>query len=214
MHQNLNERINIEIMENALDAHDWALCDLCWELYWWVDFFNIAFFKGQPAPVPALSFERTTVRTLAHHVIGRNGFGIKQKINLNRSCLDRPRWDILTTLIHEMLHSWQEVYGNPSNSWFHNKEFGIKMLEFGILVDNKGRHMGLTDPFVFMLKKHGIEFGINSGSDGIIKIPAKPHPKGKSKLRKWTCGCQNVRVGKSEFKATCDLCGNRFELAR
>lgn len=219
MHNNIqtvkqrpNERINIEIMENELDAHDWVLCDLSYELYWWVSFFQIVFLKDQPVPVPALSFERTTVRTLGHYVIGRNAFGVRENINLNSCHLNRPLWDILATLIHEMCHSWQAVYGTPSNSWFHNKEFGLKMLEFGILVNNKGCHMGVTDPFVFMLKKHGIEFKMNFNTDGIIKIPPKPKPKGKSKLKKWSCGCQNVRVGKAEFEATCNLCGNKFEL--
>ncbi len=41
-----------------------------------------------------------------------------------------------------------------------------------------------------------------------IKIPCPC----KSKLKKWSCGCQNVRVGKSSFEATCDICGGKFEL--
>ena len=40
----------------------------------------------------------------------------------------------------------------------------------------------------------------------------KPKVKGKSKLKKWTCGCQIVRVGKREFCATCDICNNKFQL--
>ena len=37
--------------------------------------------------------------------------------------------------------------------------------------------------------------------------------KGRSSLTKWSCGCQNVRVGTREFHATCDKCGNKFEPA-
>ena len=40
---------------------DWGLNELAWELYWWADFFNIAFFKVQPVPVPVISFEKTRV---------------------------------------------------------------------------------------------------------------------------------------------------------
>jgi hypothetical protein len=34
--------------------------------------------------------------------------------------------------------------------------------------------------------------------------------KGTSTLSKWSCGCQNVRVGTKEFHAQCLKCGNVF----
>ena len=36
--------------------------------------------------------------------------------------------------------------------------------------------------------------------------------KGRSTLAKWTCGCQNVRIGTKEFNAQCmkPECGNIF----
>ena len=212
MQRQLNERINIAIMENEKDAHDWALNDLASELYWFVDFFNIAFFKGQPVPVPAISFERTNINNLGHYVLGRNSLGLLENININRVHLNRPLYDILATLIHEMCHAWQKIYGTPSKSWFHNKEFQFKMLELGIICDNKGCHLGLGDPFVFMLKKHSISFTNMFDLDGFIKIPPKAKPKGKSKLKKWTCGCTNIRVAISDLEAKCLKCGNMFEL--
>jgi hypothetical protein len=211
MQRQPNESINIAIMDNKMSAHDWGLSELAWELYWWVDFFNIAFFKNQPVPVPAISFEKTKVTNLGHYVSGRNAFGIKENININSAHLNRPLWDILTTLIHEMAHSWQTLYGKPSNSWFHNKEFQLKMLEFGIFCNSKGCHQGVGDPFVYLLKKHGIIFNQTVEPDGIIKIPPKAKTKGKSKLKKWTCGCTNVRVAVKDFEAKCLKCGNKFE---
>jgi len=113
-----------------------------------------------------------------------------------------------------MAHSWQYMYGNPSKSWFHNKEFQFKMLQLGIVINNKGCHMGVTGEFVFMLQKHGIDFSSVpdfGAAKGMIQIPPKDKPKGKSKLRKWECGCgQSARVGKKDFHATCDLCGEQF----
>jgi len=208
----LNESINIAIMENEINAHDWILSDLAWDLYWWVDFFNIAFFKTEQVPIPVVSFEKTKVTTLGHYVIGRNAFGVKENINLNRTHLNRPLWDILATLLHEMTHSWQAVYGTPSNSWFHNKEFQNKMTTFGILTNQRGSHLGVCDPFVFLLKKHEIKFDLGIDRKGIIKIPPKPKQKGKSKLKKWSCGCTNIRVAVHDFAAECLKCGNKFEI--
>jgi hypothetical protein len=213
MNRQLTEKINLELMNNILETTDWQLNNLAWELYWWCDFFNMAFFKKHPVPVPVLSFEKTRINTLGHYVIGRNAFGFKENININRANLNRPFWDIMATLLHEMCHSWQNCYGNPSNSWFHNREFQLKMLDFGIVINSKGCHLGVGDPFVFLLKKHGIVFTDDIRIDGFIKVPPKPKKKGKSKLKKWECPCgQKVRVGKAEFFATCDLCKEQFAL--
>ena len=212
MHKRLNESINIANMENEKSAYDWDLDDLAEELYWWVDFFNIVFFKDQSVSIPVISFEKTRVNNLGHYVIGRNAFGIKENININRVHLNQPLYEILATLLHEMTHIWQAAYGRPSISWFHNKEFQMKMLKLGIVINNKGHHLEVGDPFVFLLKKHGISFNHSVELNGIIKIPPKVMPKGKSKLKKWTCGCTNIRVAVKEFEAKCLKCGNKFEL--
>jgi hypothetical protein len=71
MNKQLNDTINIAIRENEKAVTDWALSDLAKLLYWWTDIFNMEFFKEQPVPVPALSFEKTKVGTLGHYVLGR-----------------------------------------------------------------------------------------------------------------------------------------------
>lgn len=212
MKRQTTRKINTAIVESRSDAFDWPLCRLSSELYWWTEFFNTAFFKNQPVPIPILSFEKKSVKNLGHYQKERNGFGLKENININQWHLDRPLWEILVILIHEMCHSWQTLYGNPSKSWFHNREFQMKMLEFGIVCNNKGCHLGVGDPFVFLLKRHGIALNLNRERDGIMKIPPTPKKKGKSKLKKWTCGCTNIRVAVSDLEAKCLKCGNRFDM--
>jgi hypothetical protein len=211
----INEYINIAIMDNEKSIQDWELSSLARELYWWIDFFNIAFFKDQPIPVPVISFERTKISSFGHYVIGRNAFGIKENINLNRAHLNRPFWEILATLLHEACHSWEHCYikqGNKTKTWYHSKVFREKMLSFGILCNEKGHHKEIGNPFVFHLKKHGVYFGSNTVVDGLIKISPRPKPKGKSKLSKWSCGCTNVRVAVKGFRAKCIKCDSTFEL--
>ncbi len=35
--------------------------------------------------------------------------------------------DALSTLLHEMVHLWQENYGQPGRRGYHNREWGSKM---------------------------------------------------------------------------------------
>ena len=212
MNKMKDESINLAIRENEKNAPDWELSDLADRLYWWVDYFNFTFFKDQPVPVPVISFERTNVNNLGHYVIGRNAIGVKENININNVHLKRPLWEILATLLHELTHSWQASYGRPSNNWYHNNEFRSKMREFGIFTNKKGCHIKVGDPFVAVLKGQGIEFVDVDQSDGIIILPPTVKPKGKSKLKKWSCGCTNIRVAVKDFEAKCLRCGNLFEL--
>lgn len=215
--QKLNERINIEIMENELDAMDWELNSLVWTLYWFVDLFNIVFFKGTPVPIPALTFEKSRVNNFGWYRVGLNDFAVKNQINLNRLYIDRPLYETLGTLLHEMVHGFEQEHveeAKKTKGWYHTKAFREKLKECGIHTDERGCHVAIGDPFRYILIRHGVDFNhanmIQKG--GLILIPPKPKKKGKSKLKKWSCGCQNVRIGKSEFHATCNLCGNEFEL--
>ncbi|MDA9762238.1 JAB domain-containing protein [Desulfobacterales bacterium] len=220
----LSDKINLEIMENELSATDWSLNPLAWDLYWFVDLFQAVFFRNEPVPVPALTFEKARVNTLGHYRIGRNDFAVREQINLNRLHIGRPLWGVLSTLLHEMAHSWEYTYvpeNKRTKSWYHSKAFRVKMEEFGIHCADNGAHIGLESNgrFVFLLKQHGVTFDeipdfstMISGGGKLIPIDPKPKVKGKSKLKKWTCGCQIVRIGKREFCATCDICNNKFKI--
>ena len=213
----VDERVNIEIMENELDAMDWELNSLVWDLYWFVDLFNMVFFKETPVPIPALTFEKSRVNNLGFYRIGRNDFAVKDQINLNRLYIERPLYETLGTLLHEMVHSFEYIYIEESKrtkNWYHTNAFREKLKECGIHTDERGCHVAIGDPFRYILKRHGVD--LNHGNmvqkGGLVLVPPKEKKKGKSKLKKWSCGCQNVRIGTSEFHATCNLCGNEFEL--
>jgi len=105
----INDQINKEIMENELDANDWIHNELAWTLYWFVEFFNICFFKDQPVPIPALTFEKTRVNNLGYYRIGMNDWAVRDQINLNKLYINRPLWETLATLLHEMMHSFEYI---------------------------------------------------------------------------------------------------------
>jgi len=202
---------SIGTSDNTPNSHELELHDLTRKLLWWADIFNNAFFKDQSVQAPAISYKKTNLITFGRHIIGNNQFGLKQ--NFSRVHLSRSFWEILVIIVHEMTHAWQALYGKPSSSWYHNKEFCCKMLEFGIACNKAGCNYGVKDLFVSLIKKHGIVFNHPINPEGLIKIPSITKPKGKSKLKKWSCGCTNVRVAVKDFQAKCIRCGNDFERA-
>ncbi len=218
MQNRINDKINIAIMDNELSATGWGLNQLAWTLYWFVDFFDIVFFKDQPVPIPVLTFEKTRVNSLGYYRVGLNDFAVKEQINLNRLYINSPLSALLQTLIHEMVHSWEFLYVDEkkrTKNWYHKMCFRKKMADIGILTNAKGCHLFIQDPFIFLLRKHGVDFSnytYTEGSKKVIVIPPTMERKGKSKLMKWSCGCTNLRVGIKDLEAKCLKCENKFEL--
>lgn len=52
--------------------------------------------------------------------------------------IGRTDQEILSTLVHEMVHVWQHHFGKPSRNGYHNKEWGEKMDEIGLCPSNTG----------------------------------------------------------------------------
>ncbi|MFC1895418.1 hypothetical protein ACFL0Q_01985 [Thermodesulfobacteriota bacterium] len=208
----LNASVYGGTIERNQQACDRLFDELASQLQWWVDLLNTVFFKDQRVPVQAITLQKARVTTFGQYVVERNGFGVWERININRVHLDRPMWEILVILTHVMVHGWQAAYGKPSKSWFHNKEFRQKMIELGIHADARGRHLALGDPFVLLLRKHGVSFKHRRDPDGLVRLPPKARPKGRSKLKKWSCGCTNIRVAVSSIEARCLKCRSKFEL--
>ena len=61
------------------------------------------------------------------------GGKVLHEINLNPVTIaEGGERELLSTLVHEMAHQWQEVFGKPSRSGYHNREWVAKMQEIGL----------------------------------------------------------------------------------
>jgi hypothetical protein len=49
---------------------------------------------------------------------------------------------ILSTLVHEMAHVWQQAHGKPSRRGYHNKQWAEKMKEVGLQPSDTGQPGG------------------------------------------------------------------------
>jgi len=53
-----------------------------------------------------------------------------------------PLLELFQTMVHEQCHLWQEEYGNPSRTGYHNKEWANKMESVGLMPSTTGKEGG------------------------------------------------------------------------
>jgi hypothetical protein len=203
----LDDLANASVREAASGDTEWYYHELICFLYKWSDIFNRKFFEGQ-LPHPVISVEKARATNYGHFVYGRNYLGLKFNINLNRRYLGRSEAELCETLLHEQLHLYQYKFGKPGKGNYHNKVFCTKAAEFGLQVElGRGCHFGSpTDPFVSLLRKHGVSF------EPRVASPETSQPKQeRQRLRRWSCKCKSVWCG-GNLKATCLTCEQQFQL--
>lgn len=190
---------------------EWTYHELAEFLDRWARTF-IAEFRLE-IPVPPLNIEWLPARRLGHYR-PRNGFGLRGEVAINVRYLGLGRAEMLDTLLHELIHLWQDRHGRPGRNNYHNGQFRAKARELGLNVDDRGRTAGPSGgPFTDLLARHGIEVA--------ARFPGPMPVKTKTKLRLWVCGCspaaggngrptQRARIGRGEFFAVCPFCEQPF----
>jgi hypothetical protein len=222
------------IRSNAEIAQSWEYAEQARFLYRWAVVFKerlldpVLLTDRRRMPDPVISFDRMRHETLAAYTLIRNPQGLLYEITFNtehfmagqeKMVWAFGQWGELETLLHEQIHLWQQNFGEhpvkPGRA-YHNAEFVAKCERVGLHPrPGVGSHWRPADGlFAMLMKEHGIE------TPESPEVPADQkrfdwwdlgkEQKGRSTLAKWSCGCQNVRVGTKEFYAQCLRCGNVF----
>jgi len=218
-----------EVRKNAEKAVDWEFKDEAQYLYLkgvqlrdrLID--PIARIDRGQVPDPVIGFENLrNYKVLAEYLLVRDAVGLSCRINFNAEhYIEKDgkkewrwgRWAQLETLTHEYIHLWQQQLniGKPG----HGKEFTEKMESMGLHpLPGFGCHMAVADePFSILMKEWGIERPDDVPYDDrkIDWFKNGKEIKGRSSLSRWSCGCQNARIGAKEFHAVCTKCNNLFE---
>lgn len=188
---------------------EWAMRDVLANLHQFKDRF-VSEFKLQVSDL-VIAVEKISHWRLGQYRVGRNGLGLKGEITIAeahvRECGSRNQWwEVLGTLLHEILHAWQETHGTPSRGNYHNAEFRSKAKQLGLIVNTRGYTQFLAEsPFITLLMRSGI----NVPQLDEPEMMACNKPKGKLKL--WVCSCPvRVRVAVKDFHAQCLRCGQPF----
>lgn len=108
------------------------------------DYFNHRLF-GSELPSCLITMQRKN-RTYGYFSGDRwaNQSGsIRDEIAMNpMHFASRSVEDVLSTLVHEMVHVWQYHCGRPSRSGYHNKEWAAKMEAIGLCPSRTGKPDG------------------------------------------------------------------------
>ena len=198
------------LSEHQLAELGWEQQALVSELHRWRELFTSEF-KLKLSPT-ALRIGGARSNYHGHFRPGHNDFGLAREIAFNqRDLLNRLTagdfWRVLGTLLHELLHAWQYDHGKPSPWNYHNSEFRAKAMSLGLIVSTRGvTDYSAESPFFDLIKEYGVI---------VPELPSAEvsRPSGNSTLKKWSCGCTNVRVAIADFRAQCLKCNNQFRRA-
>ena len=134
------------------------------------------------------------------------------EIALNPDEFARSDIEVFATLLHELCHQWQNCFGSPSRSGYHNEEWARKMLEVGLIPSSTGKpggkstgqHMGhYINPdgkfaVAFATKLFRVEWVDKWRTTNEPLIPGTPEPGKPAKGKKYPT---------SKQKFSCPSCG-------
>jgi hypothetical protein len=108
------------------------------------DFFNKALFSGDLPPVLVTLQRKARSRGYfsAERFAGRSSRETAHELALNPDHFGRTDEEILSTLVHEMCHVWQETHGKAPRTGYHDREWAAKMKEVGLFPSHTGEPGG------------------------------------------------------------------------
>jgi predicted SprT family Zn-dependent metalloprotease len=191
------------------------------------DFFNDQLFRKSLPQVLVTLHRKANSRGYfsPERFTKRRGKAVTHELALNPDTfLDRTDEQICSTLVHEMVHVWQQEEGKPSRTGYHNKEWAAKMKEVGLYPSTTGlpggkevgqrvTHYIVKDgPYAkgyAILKKSGFKLHWESAP---AVFGTKPKPQSKVKF---TCPkCEMNVWGAPTVKVTCTECELEMEAAQ
>lgn len=114
------------------------------ELVFAYDYFNTCLFDGR-LPACLITLQRKA-GALGYFCAERFINGERQvtdEIALNPAYFaEQTTEDILSTLVHEQVHLWQQHFGQPGRGRYHNRQWAAKMESLGLMPSNTGRPGG------------------------------------------------------------------------
>lgn len=190
------------------------------------DFFNRRLFAPRlpPALITLQRHKGARGYYSARRFEGRGeGSQTTDEIALNPATFeDRTDAQILSTLVHEMVHHWQDHFGHPSRGRYHNHEWADKMEAVGLVPSDTGEpggarvgqrvthYIAAAGPFDIACQELltggiRVEWQSREGSTSPARV------RSNSSKTKYTCqDCGLNAWAKPDAHLLCGECGNRL----
>ncbi len=178
------------------------------------DIFNTDIFEGA---LPPVVFTLTRKKnTLGYFWADRFSLSDKNhhEIAINPSYfVSHTPQETALTLLHEMVHHWQQVFGSPSRSGYHNKEWAEKMKSVGLqptAIDDpeketgqKATHLPIPNGIALKIFAKIVEAGYRRAviENPLLKKVSKPT---RYKYMCETCG--QKAYGNASSSLMCGVC--------
>jgi hypothetical protein len=188
-------------------------------------FFNDKLFDGE-LPDCLITLQRKTNGCYGYFhfekFVAREGTGRISEIALNPDTfIDRDDTEILSTLVHESVHLWQYYLSDPCRKGYHDKDWGRKMEEIGLMPSNTGEPGGKKTGqqmthYVIEGGKFEIACGAFLAGGKKLSWSSEPTPKKEgsaTRNSKIKYACPNCLVNawvKEETIIVCGKCGVEF----
>jgi len=144
------------------------------------------------------------------------------EITLTPEGLERESVEWHSTLVHEMVHLWQNDFGKPVRANYHNKEWANKMLEIGLIPSTTGKEGGKktgqcvshyvdnNGKFIKAFNKLKENKTIYKPNSDFLTTTKKQKESAKTK---YECSCGVKVWGKPELNIKCLACNGIFKQA-
>jgi transcription elongation factor Elf1 len=181
------------------------------------DYFNRELFDGKLSSC-LITLQRKGRRTFGYYSADRFRHRARSEftdeIALNPAKFEgRSDLEILSTLVHEMVHQFQRIRGNPGRGRYHNREWADMMIERGLIPSITGEPGGRQtgDSMSHYIREGGrfeqacqklfaTGFKLNWQS-----VEKSPRNGGKAKEGNGRAGTAAASSGRDKF--TCPKCG-------
>ena len=183
------------------------------------DFFNRELFGGSlPHVLVTLQRHAKVYGYFSpERFVGRGNGNEAHELAMNPDHFGRSDEEILSTLVHEMAHVWQQTHGRPPRRCYHDREWAAKMREIGLQPSTTGQPGGQETgqsvshyivaggPFTKAyrkLEKTGFELRWQSRTEGDAARKGK-----KASKTKFSCSeCGQNAWGKADSLLICGEC--------
>lgn len=207
-------RSRTEPLIHAVRAHEqgareWSFSGIAARMNRLYDQLNNDFFMGK-LPKALISIGPDLIMRYGYYQVGRDGIGAKHRIHLNSRHFGRSESDVGVTLLHEMIHVYQHLFGHVGHRHrYHNREF-VDIA--GALGFESQVGSGVTKQVSGWLLTKLDQLGFSAFDNMLPDQRAEPIRKPLRKVM-WKCICgQEVWVGKGEcLEVVCKICHAAFE---